>query len=189
MEFDELQQIWDAQNSQPLYAINEEALHHRIQSKMKQARKITHISELLIIIMNLGAGSLVLAFNLFKQRGNISMYLLAGWMLATALYSLVGRIRRIKGNHRFDRSMQGDLRHAISLATYQVRLSGIMRWNMLPIAALTLLGMWEGEKPFWIAGFLLIFFALAWYASNWEYSIYKNRKRELEVLQTKLERN
>ena len=114
------------------------------------------------------------------------MYLMAAWMFATALYSLVSRIRRIKGDHRFDRSMQGDLHHAISVATYQVRLSQIMRWNILPVGVLTLLGIWEGGKSFWIAGFILIAFVLVHYASAWEHGIYKARKRELEILQKKL---
>lgn len=189
MKFDELQKIWDSQNNQPLYIINEKAMHNHIQSKMKQASHITNISELLIIILYIGVGSFILALNLFKESGNISMYLVAAWMLATALYVLVSRIRRIKENHRFDRSMHGDLHHAISVATYQVRLSQIMRWNMLPVVALTLLGIWEGGKSFWVAGFLLIFFALAYYASGWEHNIYKARKRALEILQTKLETN
>ncbi len=34
MEFDEMKKIWDAQNNQPLYVIDEKALHNRIQSKM-----------------------------------------------------------------------------------------------------------------------------------------------------------
>lgn len=189
MEFDELQKIWDAQNKQPLYAINEEALHNRIQSKMRQGYHITNFSELLLIIVNLGTGIFILALNLFKKPVNISMYLLAGWMLVTALYSLVSRVRRIKSDHPFDRSIQGDLSHAISLASYQVRLSHIMRWNMLPVGVFTLLGLWEGGKALWIAGPVLIFFILTWYAARWEHNLYKTRKRALETLQNKLGTN
>lgn len=189
MEFDELQEIWDAQNKQPLYAINEEALHNRIQSKMRQGYHITNFSELLLIVVNLGTGSFILALNLFKQPVNISMYLLAGWMLVTALYSLVSRVRRIRGDHRFDRSLQGDLSHAISLASYQVRLSQIMRWNMLPVGVFTLLGLLEGGKALWIAGLVLVFFVLTWYAARWEHNLYKNRKQALETLQNKLSAN
>ena len=76
------------------------------------------------------------------------MYILSAWMLGSALYLLVSRIRRIKANHRFDRSMRGDLTHAISVATYQVRLSRLMRWNILPIGILTLLGVWSSGKSY-----------------------------------------
>ena len=186
MEFDELKKIWDAQNNQPLYAINEKAMYNHILSKKKQAHHITNISELLIIFVNLASGSFILAVNYFKQSGNISMYLLSALMFGSALFMVVNRIRRIRGNNRFDRSMSGDLDHAISVATYQVRISQIMRWSIIPIGVLTILGLWEGGKPLWIAIIVLIFFALTYYAGGWEHNIYKRKKRELELLQSKL---
>ena len=186
MEFEELRKIWDAQDNQPLYAINEKAMYNLILSKKKQAHHITNISELLLIFVNLGAGIMTLAMNLFKQSVNLSLYFLSAWMLATALYTLVRRNQRIKGNQQFDRSISGDLSHAISMASYQVRISQIMRWNIVPIAAFTFLGLWEGGKPIWIALIVLLFFALTYYAGGWEHNIYKKKKRELEILQKKL---
>ena len=44
MEFDEIKKIWDAQNNQPLYVIDEKALHNRIQSKMN-VKHLTNISD------------------------------------------------------------------------------------------------------------------------------------------------
>lgn len=187
MEFDELKKIWASQNNEPLYSINEKALHNRILSKKKQAHHITNTSELLWIIGNIGAGCFILGVNLFKQSASIFMYFLFAWMFTSALYLLVSRIRRIKASYRFDRSMRGDLNHAISVATYQVRLSLLGRWNILPMGILILLAVWEGAKSFWIAVGILIFLALAHYAAGWEHSIYKARKRELEILQQKLE--
>ena len=186
MEFEELRKIWDAQNNQPLYAINEKAMYNLVLSKKKQAHHITNISELLLIFVNLGTGLMILAMNLFKQSGNISLYVLSAWMLGSALYTLVRRIQRIKGDQQFDRSISGDLIHAISTASYQVRISQIMRWNILPVAGLTLLGLWEGGKPIWIVVIVLLFFALTFYAGGWEHNIYKRKKRELEILQKKL---
>ena len=117
------------------------------------------------------------------------MYFLSAWMFSIAFYLLVSRIRRIKGDNRFHRSMHGDLHHAISVATYQVRLSQLMRWNILPIGILILLGIWEGEKSLWVAVGILVLFVLANYAAGWEHNIYKARKRELEILLNKLETN
>jgi hypothetical protein len=62
-----------------------------------------------------------------------------------------------------------------------------MRWNILPIGILSLLGLWEGGKSIWIAASILVFFILAHYTGGWEHDIYKRRKRELELLQSKLE--
>ena len=36
MEFDELKRIWDSQNEEPLYALNEAALHRIIQRKNEE---------------------------------------------------------------------------------------------------------------------------------------------------------
>jgi len=187
MEFEELRKIWDAQNNQPLYAINEKAMYNLILSKKKQAHHITNISELLIIIVYIISGSVVLGMNLFNQNSNISMYLLSAWMLGSALFMLVNRIRRIKGENKFNRSMSGDLDHAISVATYQVRISQIMLWNVLPIGALTIIGLWEGGKSIWIVMIVLLCFALSYYAGGWEHNIYKRKKRELETLKKKLD--
>ena len=187
MEFDEMKKIWDSQNNEPFYGINEKALHNRILSKKKQAHHITNISELLLILVNTGAGCFIFGMNFSGQSGGIYMYLLSAWMFGTALYILVSRIRRINRGHRFDRSMRGDLAHALSVATYQVRLSQLGRWSILPIGILILSGIWESGKSIWIAGGILMFLILANYAGGWEHSIYKARKRELEILKSKLE--
>ena len=186
MEFNEMKKIWDSQNKVPLYAINEEALHNRIMSKKKTGYHITNTSELLLIIVNVGAGLFILGINLSKPGIDIYRYLLAAWMLLSALYMLVSRIRRINSSHRFDRSMLGDLSNAISVATYQVRLSQVGRWNILPIGVFSLLWLWESGKPMWSIIGIAIFFAFAAFATRWEHSIYKARKRELEILEKKL---
>lgn len=189
MEFDELQKIWNSQTREPLWVINESALHKRILAKKNQARHITTISEWLLLFVNTGAGSLILGVNFFKRPENLSLYLMAAWMFLTALYVLISRIRRLKGSNEFDRSMLGELKYAISMATYQVRLSQLMRWNVLPIGALSLLGIFEGGKSVWLALGILTFFVLTYFASGWEHRVYITKKRELEALQKKLEKD
>jgi hypothetical protein len=187
MEFDEMKKIWDSQNNELIFGVNEKALHNRILSKKKQAHHITNISELLWIIVNIGAGCLVFGMSFFKQSENIFMYLLSVWMVGSALYTLISRIRRIKGNKHFERSIHGDLEHAISVATYQVRFSQLGRWNILPIGILIILGVWSGGNSIWLALSILIFLILTNYAAGWEHNFYKGRKRELEILKNKLE--
>lgn len=187
MEFEEMKTIWDTQNREPLYVINEQALHNRILSKKRTVSHIANISELLCIIAMGGTGCLALVVNLFKkQNQSIAMYVLAAWMLGCGFYCLISRVRRIKGNGRFDRSMRGDLQHALAVASYQVRFSQLMRWNIVPIGILTLIAVWDSEKSGWIALGIGCFFALTYYAGGWEHNIYKNKKRELEILQHKL---
>jgi hypothetical protein len=187
MEFDEMKRIWDSQNGETLYGINETALHKRILSKKNKARFINNVSELLWIIGNTIAGCVVLVVNAVGETRGIFMYLLSAWMIGSALYLLVNRIRRENGEQQFDRSMRGDLLHAIALATYQVNLSRLGRWNLVPIGLLITLGFWEGGKSIWWIVAMLAFMTVTHYAAGWEHNIYKNRKRELEILQGKLE--
>ena len=60
MEFDEIKKIWDSQNKEYMYAINEQALHNRILTKKNKATRTTDVSELLLMITNVGAGFLIL---------------------------------------------------------------------------------------------------------------------------------
>jgi hypothetical protein len=186
MEFDEMKKIWDSQNNEPLYVINEKALHGRILSKKKTGDRITNFTEILSIVVNGGGGISILTVNIFNKHPSLALYALAAWMILTALFVCLGRIRRLDGTLRFDRTMQGDLDHAISIAAYQVRISHLMRWNILPIGMLLLVGVWERGKSVWIAIGLLIFMVVINHLSRWEHNIYKRRKRELEILQGKL---
>jgi len=187
MEFDEMKRIWDAQNNQPLYVLDEKALHNRIQAKMNGALHFASINEWFSIFVYLGAGGLLLGLNSFKSGANIFMYLESAWMFATVLYVVVSRIRRIKASRRFDRSIHGDLDHAISLAAYQVRLSRIMCWNVLPMGTIMIFSGWEVGKLFKASAVILISVALAFYVGRKGDRVNKRRKRELEVLKEKLE--
>lgn len=186
MEFDEMKKIWDSQNQVVLYAIDEKALHNRIAVKRRQALHITNVTELMLILVNGGVGAFIVVTNHLRQSINISLYLLAALLFGSAFYVLVNRINRVKGDNRFDRSMRGDLDHALSVATYQVRISQIMRWNFIPIGILVTLGIVEGGRSIWIAFGMLAFFMLTHYLSRWEHNFYKRKKRELEELQKRL---
>lgn len=187
MEFDELQKIWDIQNNQPLYVINEQALHNRIVSKKHQIIHIAVLTEWILIIANFISGAFVLQQNYTGRRSLVFAYLLAIWLLGTAIYVLANRIRRMREQKQFNRSLSGDLQHALTTAVYQVRIARIMRLNVLPIALLTLLGVWEGGQSVWFTVAVALFFVLVYVASGWEQGIYRNKMKELQVLQNKLQ--
>lgn len=187
MEFDELQKIWDTQNNKPLYVINEQALHNRIVAKKHQVIHIAVVTEWILIIANFISGAFVLQQNYTGRRSLVFAYLLALWLLGSAFYVLVNRIRRMREQKRFNRSLSGDLQHALATAVYQVRIAQIMRWNTLPIALLVLLGSWEGGQSVWFLVAGALFFVLVFIASGWEQNIYRNKMKELQVLQNKLQ--
>ncbi len=186
MEFEDLQKIWLAGNQEAVYVINEKALHHRITARKHKALHIANVSELLSVVANIAAGVFVAGMTYRSGHNNVFLYVMAGWLLLTAGYALVHRIRRLQGRLVYDRSMQQELQYALATATYQVRLSRLMRLNVIPIGALTVLGIWQGDKPVWLAVIVLLFFCGAYYFSGWEHGYYKRQQRELEGLVGKL---
>jgi hypothetical protein len=187
MEFDEMKKIWDTQNHAPLYAINEKDLHDRILTKKRKATYTTNFTEILGIVVNLVSGVAILGLNLFSKKPSVILFALPVWMILSAAFFWLRRIQRTHAGTRFDRTMRGDLDYAISIATYQVRISEVMRWSILPMATILLASVWEKGKSFWIAVGILAFTALVMYATRWEHGIYKRRKKELETLRSKLD--
>ena len=187
MEFDEMKKIWDAQSNQPLYMIDEKALHNRIQSKMKGIRHLSNVSDWVLIIIYFGTGIVLLGSSPFKTGVNIFMWIGAAWMFATVVYLVAGHIRRSNASRRFDRSIRGDLDHAISLAGYQVRLSQFIRWNLLPLGVIMIFSGWESGKLIRVGLIIVIANILAFYVTSSGLRADKRRKRELQSLKEKLD--
>ncbi|OAQ40522.1 hypothetical protein A5893_06125 [Pedobacter psychrophilus] len=187
MEFDEMRKIWDTQNNESIYVINEQGLYNRILNKKKQAFHITNVSEMMSILVNLASGSFIIAYNIQKSGDNLFLYLLGVWMLLCSLYITIYRVRRLKGNKKFDRTLRGDLAFSISVTAYQVRLSQFMRWNIFPLSLLMLLSMWDGAKSLWLVSGTIIFLSIVYYLSGLEHNFYKKLNEELEILRDKLE--
>lgn len=193
MEFDEMKKIWDAQTNQPLYVIDEKALHNRIHSKMSVELRLASMREWSTILFYLGAVGLMLGvsrFNRLKPGANIFLYLMAAWMFGTVVYMVASRIRRIKASRRFDRSIRGDLDNAISLAGYQMRLGLVIAFNFLPLGAIMILFSWEVGRLFMVCvGVILVSAALTFIVERKGYRASKRRKHALQVLKEKLESN
>jgi hypothetical protein len=184
MELEEVQNLWSAQNEQTLYKINADELHRRILSRKAKTMYTANFTELLLIGVNLGAGCFILWSN--ATNHHFFVYVLAVWMFVVAVLMVISRIRRIISGRRFDRSVKGELQHALAVAGYQVRLSQLMRWNNFVICGLVLFVLWESGKPLWLSGCVLALFLMAWYVGRFENRIYKARKARLEELQQQL---
>jgi hypothetical protein len=187
MEFDEIKKIWDAQNNQPLYVLDEKALHNRIQSKMKGILRLANVNEWALIIIYLCTAGVLLTLNSFTHAANIFMYIEAAWMFATVVYVVAHRSRRVSSSRRFDRSIHGDLDHAISIATYHVRLVRMTNWNSLPLGAIMIFSGWEAGVLLKAAAVILVSSVLSFYVGTKQNRANVRRRRELQVLKEKLE--
>src|SRR4051812_45886937 len=80
MDFDQLKHLWDSQNKQNAMTMNTDALHTTILAKQHQAKKITHVTELLVLFVNLGSAVMLTAMNLSNSVVKVYPFLLAAWM-------------------------------------------------------------------------------------------------------------
>jgi hypothetical protein len=189
MEFEELKKVWDNQNQQHVFALDQSALQNRVQTKQRQGRHISHWSEVLLIGANLVSSIMIMLMMVSKGYANISLIIMAAWMFLSAMYVTFGRAKRIRNQSQFDRSLHGALQSSITLARYQVRLATLGRWSAIPIGVLSTFALIEAHQSFWIVIALVIFLLIANYASGWETRIYVSRMRELEALKRTLEKD
>ena len=186
MEFDEMKKVWDQQNNEHMYAINESSLQKKILKRKNKAIHITNVSELLMILVNGGVGCFIFVLNFTREPSSVALYGMSVWLFLISSYMLISRIRRLQSSKKYDRSILGDINHAVSIASYQVRISQLGRWNAVPVAILSAVALWQNEKSIWIIVLAVLFFLLIYLASGWEYNYYARQKRELEVLKKSL---
>ena len=186
MEFEEMKKIWDTQNNEPIYAIDEAALHQRIQAKRNRAKWNADLTEVGLVVIAI----VVSSFLFIKNRGGYTLYafLPAIAILLTAVYVLVGRLKRIRVAKQFDRSILGDLDEAISHLSFEINRSRIfMWWYTLPLCFSIIPSMVVNDTPPWKWVVLLIGFFLSYMVVQLGLR-YKQlpRRRELEALREKL---
>jgi len=184
MEFEEMQKIWDTQNDQPLYVINEASLHKRIMAKRNQARFKSNITDIGLIIIALGTATILVT----TGSGSVYSYLSAAVLALIAVYVFVERLRRQRRANQFDRSMLGDLDEAISNVSYEAfRAKNFVWWFLLPTVIPAFLNMSQSDAPLWKWFVVPIAFVLAFALTRWELNkVHQPKKRGLQALRKKL---
>lgn len=187
MEFEKLQKIWDSQNNKPMYVIREEALHQKILAKGQKTGRTANITEWILIFSGLLAAGIIVVFDLMDDGGNAFSYIGIFLFSLITVYSGMNRFLRKKRKINFERSILGDLEHALSIAQYQVSLSKGMFYGFWPATfALSLLSLILSDKPIWYSIVFGLLFVGVSYISRWEHRCYVRRRDELKVLKKKL---
>ena len=216
MDFNELKMIWDSQNQEPLYAMNEAALQAIIQRKNQEsdrclsrcfATEIT-IGVICGALMFVCAGGLLfdgsaLLAALPRMKAAASAWdilalVVAGgiWFYYSA-YMYRARKRRQRRVEKFDSSLRGDLERALSQTEFQIALArDVVWWGLVPVwmagalwvAALLHL---KAAPAAWAYVFMaaLIIGSLVIVVVRKQRSIankFEPRRRELESLRAKL---
>lgn len=133
MEFDEMKVIWDSQNEEKLYAINEQALYAQIQRKGKSVRRLLQRFELVMVGVNTLVG-IVLFGVAWINESPFYAYLLALAYLVYAVVAWVWRRSRRQQDVRFDSTMLGELDKAIWQVNYMIKRNyELMLWYLIPL--------------------------------------------------------
>lgn len=187
MKFEDLQKIWDSQNNKPMYVIREEALHQKILSKGRKARKTANITEWILIFTGLLAAGILIVFDFIFDEGNTFSFISVVLFSLITVYGIINRYLRKNKTENFERSILGDLENALSVSEYQVNLSKGMLFYFWPAVYLvSVLSLVMSDKPLWFALAMTILFSGVSYISWWEHKCYVRRKNELIMLKEKL---
>lgn len=188
MKFEDMKKIWDEQREEHVYVINEQQLHENIKSRKQGASRMVNKMELFLLGVNGITGATLIVLNYVDRSGEVLFGTLMGlFLLGMAAFIWVRRRTRLKHENRFDRTMLGDINHAIENATYQVRLSYAMLLTVVPVFSLAFMGAWkEGKSPV-VLGFIAAMFVLAFFLGRWEHrGLHVARKKRLEAIREKL---
>jgi len=187
MAFEELQSIWDNQNDESAYKINEEALYARIEEKGKSVDHKLNVYELLMFIGNLAIG-LVLFVDVYRGDGQPYEYVLPALYVAFSVITVILRLVRQKEEVQFDLTMMGELDKAIWKINYLIaRGQSMMLWYMLPLMTVLTITLFLNSKPLWALGTMVIVAPVSYFGGQWEINKwYMPKKRELESLRQEL---
>lgn len=215
MNLEELKVVWDSQNQEPLYAVNEASLHTLVRRRKEAEHRRTAwcygrdivINSLCGVAMIAVAGMLLWSdpdwlaslswINVAVSPWHAVASALAGgiWIYC-ASYLWVARRRQLHREESMATSLRGDLDRALAHVAFQIDISrNVAWWGLLPswfAAGLGVLLIFHLKAaPAWAYGIMAVImpvafgFALACH----HYLIrlrYRPRLEELESLRAKL---
>ena len=162
-----MQKIWNEQKGETMYAINESALHRSITRKKDAANKRINKVEISLMIIN-SLVSIILLTDAILDKEGFWDYAGAFIMMLTVVFLLIFRIQRKRAANKFDRSMLGELDHAIVNTKSVLQIATTMvYWYLVPVGFYSLGKMiYFGaslEKWLLIIGlYTLAFFLIQW---------------------------
>ncbi|KAA3664421.1 MAG: hypothetical protein DWQ04_05785 [Chloroflexi bacterium] len=187
MEFEDMQIIWNNQNEEKLYAINEAALHNQIRRKGKSITRKLDFVEMMMIFINLIA-SIFLGIDAVQDNQPLYAYILPGMYFVYALIGLARRLLRQQEEVHFESTLVGELDKALWQINYLIKQSrSMMVWYLLPLMLVAAITILINSGMGWTIGLIVIIVPLAYFGGNWKVNkFYLPKKRSLESLRETL---
>ena len=187
MEFEEMQTIWDSQNSEKLYVINEATLFKNIKRKGRSVNHLLIAVQLVLIGTNLIAG-IALIIDGVQDDAAWGQYLLGAVYLAYCVYAIFRWIYRYRDEKRFEETMLGELDRAIWRVNYLIKQGrDLITWYLIPLILVGTVFLIFDRSSIWWIGMLWLSLPVAYYGGRWEIDKwYMPKKRDLESLRETL---
>ena len=124
MKFEILKKVWDQQNNESMFVINENTMQNIILRNKQTASKTIDKLEIFISIIN----SIVAVILFIKALNDTHYWNFAGsgMMIATVIYIQYFRQKRKKSENKFDRTLLGEIDHAISNTKHTIQFNWLM---------------------------------------------------------------
>jgi hypothetical protein len=183
MEFNEMQIIWNNQNEEKLFAINETAMYDKIKRKGKSITRKVNFVEWMMIAMNTIL-AIFLAVDAIQDNEQAYFYILPVMYFAYSVIGLFRRLKRQKGDVRFEPTLVGELDKAIWQINYLIKESqSMMIWYLMPLMLVAMGTLLIKSKSITIFTLIiLLVIPLSYIGGKWEVNkFYKPKKKELEA--------
>ena len=186
IDFEDIQKVWDKQKGVTMFTIDEASLHSGITRKKNAAQRKISRNEITVSLIN-GIVSIVFLTAALQGQHNWA-FLSGGLMAATVIYIQYFRRKRKQAENMFDRTMLGELDHAISNAKSIIRFNYFMIIGLLMPLSVIYISKMIAESATWEKWIITIgMFLFALFLSNWEQkSCNMPRKEQLLILKKKL---
>jgi positive regulator of sigma E activity len=187
MDFEELQVIWNNQNNEKMYAINEDALYTYNKKKGISIGRMVNIFEFILIAVNLFVG-IWLTIESMDNNPLSNQFILAIFYLAFAVYGLIRRFMRRNEEKPFAHTIVGELDKAIWRIDYLMQRSrNTIFWYLLPLVLIFAVMALFDNRLIWVTGMLLVVTVATYFTDRWEFNkFHLPNKRNLESLREKL---
>ena len=187
MEFKDMQEIWNNQSNENIYAINEEALQAYVMRKGKSVTRSLNMYEMGMVAVNFIVG-IFLIVDALNGSEQVFRFVVPSLYLAFSLIAVVRSLARRREIVRFEETVVGELDKAIWQINYLIaQTKSMWWWYVLPLLLVTSIFLIINEKILWALPLILIVLPLSLLGSRWESNrFYLPKKQALESLRDRL---
>lgn len=154
MDLDDLRVIWDKQTDQPLYVLDQQALHDNVRKRVAKINKSVDVFEFVMMGVLVFVGFMAISKRFLTSE---TLDLIDWWVMVTIVVVVViavfwiakTRVRRFRLEGDFPATIAGDLDKAIFQLNYQgSRLKLFHFWFALPMALIMTLNLTNSNLGF-----------------------------------------